>query len=99
MAQAHTPPPRHSTIARLHRIKKWHVNHKEDHPLEYQIWDVMLTFWVMGWIAWVPAMALDAPWAYPLCIAGVCLPGLYMRLRLRAHESLRLRCDWVDEIR
>lgn len=98
MAQAHTPPPRHSTIARLHRVKKWHVNHKEDHPLEYQIWDVMLTLWVLGWIAWLPALALDAPWVYPLCVAAVCMPGLYMRLRLSAHQAMRLRCDWADQI-
>ena len=98
MAQAHTPPPRQSTIARLQRIKKWHVTHRDDHPLEYQIWDAMLTCWVMGWIAWLPALALDAEWAFPFCILGVCLPGLYARFRLSAHQALRLRCDWADQI-
>ncbi|MES2414715.1 MAG: hypothetical protein V4614_12995 [Pseudomonadota bacterium] len=99
MAQAHPTPPRHSTIARLQRVKKWHVSHKEDHPVEYQIWDAILTFWVMGWIAWLPALALDVPWVCPFCLVAIGLPGLYMRFRLRAHEAMRLRCDWADQIR
>jgi hypothetical protein len=98
MAQAHTPPPRQSTIARLQRIKKWHVIHKDDYPLEYQIWDAILTFWVMGWIAWLPALTLDALWAFPFCVLCVCLPSLYVRLRLSAHQAMRLRCDWADQI-
>lgn len=90
--------PGHITLARLQRIKQWHVMHKDDHPLEYQLWDVMLTLWVLGWIAWVPALALDAPWAYPLCVLCVCVPGLYVRLRARAHHAMRLRCDWLDQL-
>lgn len=97
MAQIQPTPRRHSTIARLQRIKKWHLSHKEDHPLEYQIWDAMLTFWVMGWIAWVPAFALDATWACPLCVLGIWLPGLYVRLRVGAHRAMCLRCDWADQ--
>jgi hypothetical protein len=97
MAEVRTHQSRHTTLARLQRIKKWHVSHKDDHPLEYQLWDAVLTLWVMGWTAWVPAFALDAPWAYPLCAMCIFLPGLYVRLRVSAHKAMRLRCDWADQ--
>jgi hypothetical protein len=38
------------TLAELQRIKLWHVAHKADHPLEYQLWDLVLCIWVMGWM-------------------------------------------------
>lgn len=92
----HLVQPLLGTIARLQRIKQWHVSHKADHPLEYQLWDVMLTLWVMGWVAWLPAYALDTPWVYPMCSLCICMPGLYVRARVGAHRAMRLRCDWVD---
>ena len=36
----------------LQRIKKWHVAHQQDHPVEYHILDAMLVLWVMGWVGW-----------------------------------------------
>jgi len=35
------------TLNQLQRIKQWHVAHKHEHPLEYQLWDFMLCLWVM----------------------------------------------------
>jgi hypothetical protein len=82
------------TLDELQRIKKWHVAHRADHPVEYHIWDMMLTVWVMGWVGWLPAFAFDALWSFPLCALAMAAPGLYVAWRLRAHRQGRLRCDW-----
>ena len=62
----------------------------------YRIWDTMLKLWVMGWIAWLPAFALDTLWACPICIAAVLTPHIYVQLRQYAHNSGRVRCEWLD---
>ena len=89
-------PGHHLTLAQLQRVKNWHVAQQGARPVEYQIWEAVLTVWVMGWIGWLPAYAFEAPWAYPLCLLGVFAPRLYVRLRARAHAMQRLRCDWLD---
>ena len=40
------------SLGELERIKRWHVAHRQEHPLEYHLWDGVLTFWVMGWVGW-----------------------------------------------
>jgi hypothetical protein len=85
------------TLNQLQRIKQWHVAHKDEHPLEYELWDLMLCLWVMGWIGCLPAFALDIDWAYPLCALAILAPGFYMAWRSRAHQAMRLRCDWLLE--
>jgi hypothetical protein len=79
----------------LQRIKQWHVAHRGDHPVEYHLWDAMLTLWVMGWVGWLPAFAFDALWAAPLCLFAMFAPTLYVTWRMKAHEARRLRCDWI----
>ncbi|MCW5670454.1 MAG: hypothetical protein KIT86_12370 [Hydrogenophaga sp.] len=79
----------------LERIKRWHVVHRRDHPLEYQLWDGMLTAWVMGWVGCVPAFFSDALWLLPFCVMGIWAPGLYVGWRRKVHRSHRLRCDWL----
>src|SRR5687768_16820903 len=74
-------------LADLHRIKLWHVSHRRERPLEYHLWDVMLTFWLMGWVGWLPAFAFDAMWATPLCLAGTLAPGLYVAWRIKASRA------------
>jgi hypothetical protein len=83
------------TLDELQRIKKWHVAHRRDHPIEYHIWDAMLTVWVMGWVGLLPAYAFDSLWALPLCVLGMAAPGLYVGWRLRAHREHKLRCYWM----
>ena len=85
------------TLDELQRIKRWHVEHRSDHPVEYQFWDLVLTLWVMAWVGWLPAFAFDAEWAYLLCGLGQITPDLYVRGRARAHGAKRLRCDWLQE--
>lgn len=83
-------------LAELQRIKRWVVTHRAEHPLEYHLWDAVLTVWVMGWIGWLPALALDMGWLLPLCGLAMLSPGLYIRWRKQAHAEHRLRCDWLD---
>ena len=84
------------TLDELQRIKHWHVRHRQDHPVEYQAWDMMLTVWLTGWVGWIPAFAFGAVWAVPLCAAGMLTPTLYVAWRTRAHRQGRLRCDWLQ---
>jgi hypothetical protein len=79
----------------LQRIKRWHVSHQSDHPVEYQAWDVMLTLWLVGWVGWLPAFAFDALWLAPFLVLAMAAPTLYVSWRARAHQKRRLRCDWL----
>jgi hypothetical protein len=83
------------TLRELQRIKQWHVDHRRDRPVEYHLWDAVLTLWLMGWVGWLPTFLLDDIWAAPLCFVGACLPSLYIHWRLRAHHTARVRCDWA----
>lgn len=88
----------HLTLDELQRIKQWHMAHRADHPLEYELWDTLLTLWVMGWAGGLAAFALEAAWAYPLCVLAIYSPRLYVGWRVRAHTTGRLRCDWLDRL-
>jgi hypothetical protein len=82
-------------LQELQRIRKWHLAHRSDHPLEYQLWDAVLTIWVMGWVGWLPTYALEAWWLAPLCALFMLMPQLYVDWRARAHVKQQLRCDWL----
>lgn len=83
------------TLAELQRIKQWHVAHRAGHPVEYHLWDAVLTLWLVGWIGWMPVLLFDALWSAPLCVLGMSLPSLYVHWRQRAHAARRVRCDWA----
>lgn len=89
--------PHHLGIDELQRIRDWLLAHREEHPLEYQVWDCVLALCVMGYVGWLPAMALDLPEIYPLCLAAILAPDLYTALRASAHRLQRLRCDWLGD--
>lgn len=80
----------------LHRIKRWHMEHAKDHPLEYETWDAVLTLWFMGWVGWLPTYVLDAWWAALPCVLGMLAPQLYVGWRAHCHMLHRLRCDWLE---
>ena len=86
----------HITLAQLQRVKDWREAQRGAHPLECQIWEMVLTAWVMGWMGWLPAFTFEATWAYPLCVLGILAPRLYVYARARAHLARRLRCDWLE---
>jgi hypothetical protein len=79
----------------LQRIKQWHVAHQNDHPVEYRIWDAMLTLWLVGWVGWLPAFTFDALWTAPLLAVAMSAPTMSGTWRARAHQARRLRCDWL----
>jgi hypothetical protein len=83
------------TLNELQRIKKWHVAHRSEHPVEYHLWDAMLTLWVMGWVGWLPAYAFEQFWTMPLCVVATAAPSLYVAWRMKAHRAQKLRCDWL----
>lgn len=98
---SHLPDPvrhhpwRRVTLAQLHRLKQWRQHDKRANRLESEAWEAVLTLWMMGWIGWLPAFAFNAIWAYPLCLLAMQAPGLYVYWRARAHDTQRLRCDWL----
>ncbi len=86
------------SLSKLQRVKKWHVLHKADHPLEYQLLDAVLTIWIMGWVGLLPVFVLDAEWCLPFSLLAMTLPNLYIGWRIAAHNAQRLRCDWVNQL-
>lgn len=84
------------TLTQMQRLKEWREAQHGGHVLERQLLEIVLTLWLMGWAGWIPAFALEASWAYPLCLLGIFAPGLYAYWRASAHESRYLRCDWLD---
>jgi hypothetical protein len=99
----HTHTPAHLrmrplSLHQLQRLKDWHIAHRGAHPMEYEVWNAVLTVWLMGWIGCLPALTFDTLWALPLCLLGVLAPQLYVRARARAHEAGRLRCDWLAQV-
>lgn len=79
----------------MQRIKRWHVRHQGDHPVEYHMWDVILTLWLAGWVGWFPAFAFGTLWLAPVLVVAMSAPTLYVAWRARAHKQRRLRCDWL----
>lgn len=84
------------TIKQMERLKNWHRAQRGKHPAEHHVWEAVLTLWMMGWIGWLPACIFEDYWTYPLCVLGILTPQCYVYLRERAHQTLRLRCDWLD---
>jgi hypothetical protein len=83
------------TLAEMQRIRHWHLAHKDEHPLEYQLWDAVLCLWLMGWVGWMPVLLFELLWVLPLCLLASTAPRLYVVWRARAHRMQRLRCDWL----
>ena len=83
-------------LGELERIKRWHEAHRQEHPFEYQLWDGMLTLWLLGWVGWMPVVIMQTLWLLPVCLAGIWAPGLYVHWRQRVHAAQRVRCDWID---
>ena len=96
-----TPPkPRHRTLTLTHlqRIRQRLLHERPAHRIEYGMWEAVLTLWIMGWTAWLPAFALDALWAIPLCVFGMLAPRIYLMFRARARDAGWLRCDWLEQL-
>lgn len=86
------------TLRQMSLLKRWHVEHRERNPMEYHVWDTVLTLWLLGWLSWAPALLLGNGWVLPLCVPMYLAPRLYVRLRRRLHERGALRCDWLPAL-
>lgn len=84
------------TLQQLATVKRWHQTHHRERSVEYQLWDLMLTFWVLGWIGLAPAALLAPEPGLAACFLLYFAPSLYVRLRARLHRQGKLRCDWLD---
>lgn len=87
------------TLDQFHDLKLWRSRHRRDHPIENQLWDLVLTLWLVGWMGLLASLVLAQAWAIVLCIGLVALPNAYVELRKRLHSARRLRCDWIVVLR
>jgi len=86
------------TLHQLSVLKQWHVAHRRQQPVEFHMWDTMLTLWVMGWMGLPAAALLEQPLWLGACALLFFAPTLYVRARKRLHQRRRLRCDWLDSV-
>jgi len=84
------------TLQQLSAVKRWHISHHRQGTLEYQVWDLLLVSWVIGFVGLPPAMVLAPEAGGAACLALFLSPTLYVALRRRLHRRGRLRCDWLD---
>lgn len=87
------------TLDQLHAVKQWHVSHRPLRPVEYHVWDAVLTLWVVGWMGLPASLILRLPLAIGACVLLFFVPGGYVALRRWLHRSARLRCDWLTSLR
>ena len=87
------------TLDQFQDLKRWHQRHAHEQPLEKHVWDIVLTFWLSGWVGAPVTVLVHAGWALVVCGALLFLPGSYVMLRRRLHATGRLRCDWIAALR
>jgi hypothetical protein len=85
-------------VRQMSSLKHWHMTHRRRSPLERNVWDIVLTLWLVGWIGVPPALLLHWNWAAALCALMCFAPSAYVHLRRRLHASGRLRCDWLGAL-
>jgi hypothetical protein len=83
------------SLEQLHALKVWHERHAHRSPVEAEVWNALLTLWVMGWVGAPIAWVLGRKLLIFVGLAATLLPGRYVALRSAMHRSGRLRCDWV----
>jgi hypothetical protein len=64
------------TLQQLSNVKRWHQSHQRGHAVEYQVWDAILTCWLLGWVG-MPAAVVLAPRAgLTACALLSCVPEI-----------------------
>lgn len=81
----------------FHALKTWHRQHGR-HPVERNVWEGVLTVWLIGWVGTPTAFMTDTGWAEAACLCVVFLPGLYVTSRRLLHRYKLLRCDWIGAL-
>ena len=83
------------TLTQFEKLKAWHQRHWREQPVEKHAWDIVLTFWLVGWVGFPSAFLVHAGWALVVCGALLFLPGAYVALRRLLHRAGIVRCDWT----
>ena len=82
-------------LDQFYELKEWHQRHRRQQPFEKHVWDIVLTFWLAGWVGAPAAFLIHAGWALVICAALLFLPSAYVAIRRRLHGAGVLRCDWI----
>lgn len=85
-------------LQQLNALKNWHRQHGR-HPVEKNVWDAVLTVWLIGWIGAPTAFLIDSGWAEFGCLSVLFLPSGYVALRRHLHRLHKVRCDWIGALR
>jgi hypothetical protein len=83
------------TLHQFEELKIWHLRQGRQHPIEKDMWDAVLTVWLLGCVGTPAAFLLHSGWAEVACLSVLFLPGMYVTLRRRLHNKRLLRCDWI----
>jgi hypothetical protein len=87
------------SLQELAILKRWHLLHRQNRPVEVRTWDMVLTAWLVGWLGLPAELLLWQLHGLAACTALLLAPRAYVWLRTRLHRSGRLRCDWLDVAR
>lgn len=87
------------TLNQLHSLKTWHLRQGSTKRVEWQLWEAVLTLWLLGWTAIPAALLAGGPWMPLVCVGLIALPSSYVLLRSALHRQGRLRCDWLALVR
>jgi hypothetical protein len=87
------------TLTQFQDLKAWHSRHWQDQPMEKQLWDGVLTLWMIGWVGGPASLVLQQPAVAVVCLGLLFLPQRYVALRRRLMCRRRLRCDWLALLR
>lgn len=83
------------TLQQMSQVKCWLQTHQRRCGIEYQLWDAMLTCWLLGWMGLPAGLLLEPMLAALACPLLFFAPSLYVHLRARLHRRGVLRCDWL----
>jgi hypothetical protein len=87
------------TLNQLNSLKNWHLRQGMNKRIEWQMWEGVLTLWLLGWTGIPAAMLADAAWMPLACMGLIAVPSAYVWLRSQLHRRGRLRCDWLVFLR
>jgi hypothetical protein len=83
------------TVQQMATVKRWHQIHRRNGGMEIQVWDLVLTCWLLGWVGLPAAVLMEPVSGLAICLLLYLMPNLYVALRRRLHRTDVLRCDWL----
>jgi hypothetical protein len=83
------------TLQQMSTLRRWHVDHRHQHPVEFQLWDAVVMLCVLGCVGLPVSLLLGQTSAALGFAAAAAAPSAYVALRRSLHRRGRLRCDWL----